>query len=517
MALGLSFALHRAGRLHPEQAALSCGTRRQDWRTLVDRVARQAGVLRSLGAGMDDRVGLLAQNSDRMIESLLACLWAGAVATPLNTRWSLDELRFGLQDAGVRLLLVDDAMAGAAAMLQAEGVVDRLVHIGDSPAPAGMLDMEALLSTVGPLDDAGRSGDELAFLIYTGGTTGRSKGVMLSHENLASASLGMAAIGCGTQGTFLHAVPLFHMAGLQLLCNHLLGGEASVVLPSFQPESMLRLLAAERIGSTMLVPSMLQMLVDHPLARSLDLGGLKQVFYGASPIAEAVLDRAMSVLPSAEFIQGYGMTETCITLMLPAMYHTAEGRRLGKLRTAGRPTPTAQVIIAGPDGRELPRGEPGEILARGPSIMRGYWNQPESSAQALRDGWMHSGDVGSMDEDGFVHVIDRLKDMIVSGGENIYSTEVENVLSRHPSVAQCAVIGVPDERWGERVHAVVVRHPGSDVDAETLMEHCKRLIAGYKCPRSFEFRDTLPMSAAGKLLKKDLRAPYWEGRGRGIA
>lgn len=317
MALGLTFALHRAARLYPEGPALACGTRRQDWQTLVNRIACQAQVLRGLSVGMDDRVGLLSQNSDHMIEGLLACLWAGAVATPLNTRWTLDELRFGLQDAGVRLLLVDDALANTASTLRAEGVVDVLLHIGDLPTPVGTLSMEALLSSTQALEDVGRNGDDLAFLIYTGGTTGRSKGVMLSHANLASASLGMAAMGCGTRGTFLHAVPLFHMAGLQLLCNHLLGGAANVVLPAFQPEAMLRLIAAEQIETTMLVPSMLQMLVDHPLARTLDLGGVRRIFYGASPISETVLERAMSVLPSTEFVQGYGMTETCITLMLP--------------------------------------------------------------------------------------------------------------------------------------------------------------------------------------------------------
>lgn len=517
MGLSLTHWIHQSLRLRPEEPALVCGQRRQTWRALSARIARQAGALRALGVLLDDRVGLLSQNSDRMIESLLSCLWAGASAAPLNTRWSLDELRFGVKDAGIKVLLIDDALLDIGVALLNEGSIEQLVHIGQDQAPLGTASMEDLARSTLPVPDANRTGDDLAFLVYTGGTTGRSKGVMLTHENLASASLGMAAMGCGTRGRFLHAVPLFHMAGLQLLCNHLISGQTNVVLPAFQPETMLRVLSEERIESMMLVPSMLQLLVDHPLARELELGSVQQVFYGASPISESVLDRAMTRLPAAGFIQGYGMTETCITLMLPAAYHTEDGRRLGKLRSAGTTSPTAEVMIAGPDGAELPRGIAGEILSRGPSIMRGYWNQPELTSQVIRSGWMHSGDVGWMDDDGFVYIVDRLKDMIVSGGENVYSSEVENILSTHPAVAACAVIGVPDERWGERVHAVIVPRGGVSIDNDSLSQHCKRQIAGYKCPRSFEFRESLPMSAAGKILKKDLRAAHWEGRERAVS
>lgn len=517
----LTQSLHRARRLQPDAAATVFGERGQSWHALTDRVARFATVLAERGAGPGDRVAILALNSDRMVECLLACFWAGTVACPLNTRWTPAEIVQALGHCDADLLIVDDAFAATVPTLREHLALTTIIHIGDAPTPAGLHSYEALVAVASPADDRLRSGDDLAMLIHTGGTTGRPKGVMLSHGNLATAALGMSAMGMGTQGSFLLTVPLFHMAGIQMLFNHLLGGEPMWILPAFDPVATLAKLAHGEIGSLMLVPTMLQMLIDHPAAANHDLCGLRRIYYGASPISEALLEKALARFPTTEFVQGYGMTKTGITLMLPHRYHSAEGRRLGKLRSAGLTTPTAEIRIVDADDRELPRGQPGEILARGPAIMQGYWQQPALSAEALRDGWMHTGDIGTMDDDGFVFIVDRLKDMIVSGGENVYSAEVENALARHPAVAQCAVIGVPDARWGERVHAVIVRREGSDADESALgaamISHCRQLIASYKCPRSIEFRAALPISAAGKLLKNELRAPYWQGQERGVA
>jgi acyl-CoA synthetase (AMP-forming)/AMP-acid ligase II len=258
---------------------------------------------------------------------------------------------------------------------------------------------------------------------------------------------------------------------------------------------------------------MIQALVDHPQVTEHDLTSLQSVVYGASPITQAVLERAMKAFPGASFTQAYGMTELApvATLLSPADH--AQGR----LRSAGRAAPHAEVRVVDPDDAEVPRGVVGEIVCRGGHVMQGYWNKPQETADALRGGWMHTGDGGYLDSGGYLYVVDRIKDMIISGGENVYSAEVENAVSSHPAVAQCAVIGVPDDRWGERVHAVVVLHPGAALTAAELREHVKALIAGYKAPRSLEIADALPVSGAGKILKRELRAKHWAEADRGVS
>jgi long-chain acyl-CoA synthetase len=249
-----------------------------------------------------------------------------------------------------------------------------------------------------------------------------------------------------------------------------------------------------------------------------DLSALHTIAYGASPMSEAVIERAMAALPGVGFMQAYGMTELSpLATINPAWAHTVEGRKFGKLRAAGRASFCCEVRIVDTEGREVPRGTVGEVIVRGPNVMQGYWNKPEQTAAALKNGWMHTGDGAYMDEDGFIFIADRLKDMIISGGENIYSAEVENALALHPSIAACAVIGIPSEQWGESVHAVVVRKPGQDPAPEALIAHCKSLIAGYKCPRSIDFVEALPLSGAGKVLKTALREPFWKGRTRNVA
>jgi long-chain acyl-CoA synthetase len=267
---------------------------------------------------------------------------------------------------------------------------------------------------------------------------------------------------------------------------------------------------------------MIQMMVDHPDAASFDLSSLETLVYGASPINEALVERAVVLLPRTNFIQIYGMTEMApIMTVLPAVFHTPEGIGLGKIRSAGQPGIGINVRIVDPEGQELPRGEVGEIIVLSPGVMLGYWNKPEETAKALarpgREGWMHTGDAGRMDAEGFLFLVDRVKDMIVSGGENVYSVEVEQAVAKHPAVASCAVIGVPDADWGEKVHAVVVLKSGVEASDEEIRAHCRTLIGGYKCPRSVEFMAALPVNGAGKVLKNKLREPYWAARERQIA
>jgi acyl-CoA synthetase (AMP-forming)/AMP-acid ligase II len=512
----LTQGLHRAVQQHPDAEATIHRDRVRTFAEVADRVARFAAALRGLGVRPGDRVAMLSLNSDRYSEYLLAVPWADAVLNPVNIRWSPAEIAYSLRDSDSRVLLVDDTFAGVVPALRAEYPELRtVIHTGDGPGPAGALAYEDLIAGHEPVEDARRGGDALAGLFYTGGTTGHPKGVMLSHANLMVSALGILSTGYlfGPGTRCLHAAPMFHLADLAAWNATTAVGGTHVIVPAFEPVAVMEAIARHGATDALLVPVMIQMLIDHPDVARHDLSSLRTVLYGASAIPQSVLERAMKAFPSAAFTQAYGMTELSpvATLLSPD-----DHRRSELLRAAGRAAPHSEVRIVDPDDVEVPRGTVGEIVARGGHVMLGYWNRPEETAAALRGGWMHTGDGGYMDERGYVHVVDRIKDMIVSGGENVYSAEVENALATHPAVASCAVIGVPDDEWGERVHAVVVLRPGAQASATELREHVKTLIAGYKAPRSAEFVDALPVSAAGKILKRELRRPYWKGSDRQV-
>ncbi|MFO1196035.1 MAG: long-chain fatty acid--CoA ligase [Burkholderiaceae bacterium] len=520
MAFYLTQSLHRSLQQRPNEVATVFGKRRQTWAQFGDRVARAAGALRALGVKPDDRVALMALNSDRYLEYYLATWWAGAVVNPVNVRWSPAEVAYSLDDCDTAVLIVDDTFKAMAADLRARSKALRtVIHVGDGDPPEGMLSWERIVAAAAPVADAHRSGEDLAGIFYTGGTTGFPKGVMLTHTNLASNALGDVADGLvAPERPALVAAPMFHLAaGALMMCN-LIVGNTFVIVPAFTPAGVLEAIQSERVKSALLVPTMIQMVIDFPGFKDYDTSSLTDVAYGASPISEGVMKRALAALPNARFTQAYGMTEVspCATFLKP-WYHTAEGQKAGKLRSAGRAMTACEVRIVDPQDNEVPRGTVGEICVRGPGVMKGYWNKPELTAQALRGGWMHTGDAGRMDDDGFVFIVDRVKDMIVTGGENVYSVEVENALSQHPAVAVASVIGIPDDKWGEAVHAVVVLKPGQSVTKEALIAHTHTLIANYKCPRSVEFRDALPLTGAGKVQKTELRKPFWEGRDRNVA
>lgn len=502
----LTQGLHRAVQQYPDRPMTIHGDRVRTAAEVHDRVARLAGALRGLGVGDGDRVAILALNSDRYHEYLLAVPWANAVLNPVNTRWSAAEIAYSLTDSGTRVLFIDDAFAPMADALREAGA-DVLVHCGDGPTPEGMHSYENLIATTTPIADARRGGNELAGIFYTGGTTGFPKGVMLSHANLATSALGGVATGyLMTPGTvFLHAAPMFHLADLAGWQGVLMVGGTHVTVPVFEPAAVLAAIETHRVTATLLVPVMIQLLADHPRTATADLSSVEHVMYGASPISAAVLERAMKVFARAGFTQAYGQTEAApiITMLGP------EDHRSGRLRSAGRAAPHSEVRVLDPDGAALPAGTVGEVAARGGHVMLGYWNKPAETASAMRDGWLLTGDGGYLDEDGYLYIVDRLKDMIVTGGENVYSAEVENAVAAHPAVAAVAVIGVPDSEWGERVHAVIQCAPGRQVSLDEIREHTKTLIAGYKAPRSIEVTDSLPVSGAGKILKRDLRQRHW--------
>ena len=514
----LTQPLHKALQEKPQATALVCGARRSTFTGFVDRVARLAAVLQAQGVQPGDRVGMLALNSDRYVEFLYAAWWAGAVVNPVNIRWSAREVAYSLDDCDTRLLLVDARHAALGA--QQRGLsrsLKTLVWFDDGAAPEGLCDAEALMAQTAPLADARRGGADLAAVMYTGGTTGRPKGVMLTHTNLWAGQLSanMAATR-PVDAVGLNMAPLFHVGGLGLTLQLMQRLCTQVVMPVFDEVQVLEAIQNEGASETFMVPTMVKRLIEHARFADYDTSSLQLVLYGASPIDDALLLQALEKLPRASFCQLYGMTELSpVVTVLAAWCHQLD-QPAHRRRSAGRPVPIAEVRIVDAAGAPLPNGSVGEIAVRGAMVMSGYWNQPEQTAAVLRGGWMHTGDGGRMDDDGFLYIVDRLKDMVVTGGENVYSAEVENAIAQLPQVSMCAVVGVPDAQWGERVHAVVVLRDGAALSAETLVAHCRTLIAGYKCPRSVEFAETLPLSPAGKILKYQLRAPHWAGHQRQV-
>ncbi|MCU1593566.1 MAG: feruloyl-CoA synthetase [Frankiales bacterium] len=511
----LTQSLHRNVQQTPGLPATIFGNRVFTWAESGERVARIASGLKDLGIGKGDRVGILSLNSDRYHEVLLATWWLGGVVNPVNVRWSAAEIAYSLEDCDTSVLFVDDSfLALVEPITAAAPCVKTLVHCGDGEAPQGVLAYDSLLDH-GSVEDAHAGGDDLAGIFYTGGTTGFPKGVMLSHTNMVVSALGSCATGDFVKpgGSLLHAAPMFHLADLAAWNGRNLLGGTHVIIPSFTPAGVIEAITKHGCTDALLVPTMIQMLVDSPDIKEADLSSFDQIVYGASPISEGLLERVTRVLPHVRLTQAYGMTELSpVATMLGPDEHTDP-----VLRTScGRAAPHSELKIVDVDGVEVPRGQVGEITVTGAHVMLGYWNKPAETEAAVIDGWMRTGDGGRMDENGYVFIVDRIKDMIVSGGENVYSAEVENAVTTHPAVASCAVIGVPSAEYGESVHAVVVLQPGTALTLEELREHVKERIAGYKAPRSLEVVEALPLSGAGKVLKRELRKQHWDDTDRAV-
>jgi acyl-CoA synthetase (AMP-forming)/AMP-acid ligase II len=516
----LTQGLKRAAQVNRLGTATIDGERRQTWKEFEQRVAKLAGALLALGLEPGERVAILSFNSDRYLEYFFAIPWAGGIIVPLNTRLAPPEHVHLLNDSGSQILVVDDAHAALLPTLTAETTTIRcIVFAGNGGAPAGLLDHEAILESASPAPDAGRGGDDVAGIFYTGGTTGLPRGVMLTHTNLVSNALvSLLNIYEGSPWTYLHTAPMFHIADCQWNVGVTLHAGTHVFMSKFAPEDMLKAIETYRVTHCALVPTMVNMLCNAEGREKYDMTSLRGMNYGGSPMPPATIIKTRQAFPQCRLFQGYGQTETSPNVsMLSDKYHDPDGPHASKIASAGQPVFTVEVKIVDSHDQQVPRGVVGEIAVRGPNVMAGYWNKPEETAYALRDGWMHTGDLGYMDEDGFLYVVDRMKDMIISGGENVYSAEVEKVIYQHPAVAMCAVIAVPDEKWGEAVHAVVVPKQGQTISGEEIIAYCRQHIAGYKCPRTVEIRhESLPMSGAGKILKRELRAPFWEGKTRAV-
>ncbi|MDQ1515268.1 MAG: hypothetical protein QOE80_1098 [Actinomycetota bacterium] len=482
----------------------------------LDRVERLASALRTeLGVQPGDRVAVLGQNSLPFMELWHAALLGAAVINPLNIRFSPEELGFVLSDSGTRVCFVDRSFADSIDEIRERAGLETVVLWGDGDVPHDVA-YEKLLAAGTPGVPAEPAEDDPAVLMYTGGTTGPPKGVVLDQraEVLNQYHFAMA-VPWVREWPFLIQTPMFHGASMLGIMGAAAFGVPSVVLPGFEPEKVMAAMERHRIGMTVMVPTMINMVLQHPAFDPARLGSLRRLVYGAAPMPTALIERVLGLFPELDLIQGYGMTEAATILTIL----TGDDHRRGRnfLSSAGRPVPGVELSIQSEDDRPLESGEVGEVCARGGNYMREYWNRADETEAAFRGGWYHSGDMGYRDVDGYLFLVDRAKDMIVTGGENVYSAEVENAIASHLQVAQVAVIGIPDEQWGEAVHAVVVPSPGSTLSAEEVIAHARQTIAGYKVPKSVSFRkEPLPMSAAMKVLKRALRAPFWEGRDRAI-
>jgi long-chain acyl-CoA synthetase len=495
-----------------ERPGVVDGPVRHTWDQHDERVARLCGALGGeLGVARSDRFAVMALNGHRYLELYRAAFLGAGVINPLNLRLAGPELDYIIRNSGTEVLFVDAFFAEhVARALGPDSPLRTTVLLGDGDVPHDVR-YEDLLAASTPTTPAEPEETDPVVLMYTGGTTGLPKGVLLEQRaemlNLYHVAI---AYGVSTHDVQLIQAPMFHAATVASTLIGPMGGGTTVTIPLFDPAAALAAIEAESVAATVMVPTMIGMTLAHPDYKPYRLRSLRRLVYGASPMPAAILDRLLTDLPGLELYQGYGMTEAAsvITMLQPGD-HTADNPRL---RSVGQALVGVQLSIQDEEGNVLPDGQIGEVCAKGGNYMREYWANPEATAEAFRGGWYHTGDAGYLDEEGYLFLVDRVKDMIVTGGENVYSAEVESAISTHPAVAQVAVIGIPSERWGEEVHAIVVPKPDTTVTADEIVAHARERIAGYKVPKSVEFRaEPLPLSGAMKVLKRELREPYWAG------
>jgi long-chain acyl-CoA synthetase len=497
--LTVADTLQHAVQRFPNLEALACGEHRFTFAEFHERCQRWLSVLSSLGLQPGDRVAVLATNCHRFVEAFIAIPAARLVIVPLNYRLAEPELVSILRDSGARVLITDRP----AGQLAAE--VEQVIAWPD--------ELDALLANASNAEPhTAPDPEDLAALFYTGGTTGVPKGVMLSHANIVSNSFHKTiGVGLRPDDVFLAAPAMFHVAGIAPLLSLMTLGARTVVTAMFEPDTCLDLIAAERVTVMMPVPTMLAAMVDRQLTDPRDLSSLRLLGHAASPISTELLRRAAACFPGVDLAEFYGASET--TAIVTCQHHEERLLDSPLVRSCGQPVPGVSVRVVDGNGEEQQVGTIGEVIVQSRAVMIGYWNNPEATAKALINGWFHTGDLGYVDDHHHLFLVDRAKDMIVTGGENVYSIEVENVLASHPAVQEVAVFGIPSERWGEAVHAVVVSAT-TDPHLETeLIEHCRASIAGFKVPKTIEIRqDPLPKSGPGKVLKRSLRDAFWQGR-----
>jgi long-chain acyl-CoA synthetase len=509
--LTMSQALDRCRRLYGGRRAIVDPEGTWTWSEHLARVARAASVLKARGVKPGDRFGVLSRNIFRHCELLHAGYWMGAVPVPVNIRLAAPEIAFILKDAAVKTLAIDEPFLPLAENEHIAPFAKNAFALSAKPLGGKLPDYETLLkgAEAAPMHESKEDDD--AILLYTGGTTGRSKGVRLTHRNVVSNGM-QCAMEMGFRGTdtYLHVAPMFHSADLLATGFTLLGG-AHAYLPQFSPKNLMAAFQDLRVTSTMLAPTMIIMTLQELKPSDYGLSALRWLLYGSAPMAPEWIAKTIEAFPGVEICQAYGLTET--SPILTYLDFEEHKRALATkdfeiLKGAGRPITGVDMRILDDKGREVPVGAPGEVVVRAPNVTKGYLNLPDATAAAIRNGWFHTGDVGRMDEAGYMYLLDRKKDMIITGGENVYTVEVEQALYQHPAVAECAVVGVPDEKYGESLFAAIVPQPGKTLTKEQIIEHCRARIGGYKVPRQMVFLPQLPKSAMGKILKTEIRKEY---------
>jgi long-chain acyl-CoA synthetase len=479
----------------------------------LDRVSSLIGGMQSLGLTRSDRFAVMTLNSPEYLELYHAAFLGAGVINPLNLRFAPKELAYVLADSGTKVCFVDAWFAALIDSVRAETSIETVVLVGQGDVPHDVKYDDLLKQGVPTIPIEGEETDPV-MLMYTGGTTGMPKGVLLDQRaEMLNLYHVLGRLMPKSSDVSLLQTPMFHAASMFAILGIPVVGAHTVTIPMFDPTAVMKAVEAFAPTMTVMVPTMINMVMAHPDFLPERLGSFTTLVYGASPMPQALLERLLAMYPAMDIWQGYGMTESsAILTMLGPDEHRAGGKFLS---SAGCPPMGITLSIQDDDGNELGTGEIGEVCARGGNYMIEYWNKAEATAEVFRNGWYHTGDAGYLDDAGYLYLVDRVKDMIVTGGENVYSSEVENAVGSHPAVAQVAVIGIPDERWGEAVLAIVVLRPSMHAEERELIDHCRDQIAGYKLPKKVEFRtEPLPLSGAMKVLKKDLRAPYWAGRER---
>lgn len=501
--MGINQAIVRAAQQLPHKIAVRGYGYQRNWQQTLSRIQRIAAGLRQLGLQQGDRIALLAGNNVEHFEITHGAIWAGVVVVPINTRLAEEEICEILRDSGSRAFAYDTAHASVGSNIAQSMALEAVVALQGNSEELTFTD----LLKAEPMAALQLSSADLLGLYYTGGTTGKPKGVALTHETFHLTAMDqLVGLECNADSIYLHAAPYFHLADCTLGNSITYGQGTHVFVEDLSSQGIVEAITDLGVNFLSLVPTQYQDLIDkfgdNPIFTK-----IKNVAYGAAPISKDLLSRMIASFPNARMKQCYGQTEiggACV--ILPPHAHTLEST---KLATAGRATLSVNLRIVDADGKELPRGQAGEVVISGPRIMAGYWQMPDTTSQTVIDGWLHTGDVGVMDEDGYVAIVDRLKDMVVTGGENVFCAEVENTIASHPDVVTVAVVGVPDERWGEAVHAFVVLADGKQTASDDIITYTRNRLAGYKTPKAVTFIDQLPLSGVGK-VRKDLLRSYWK-------
>lgn len=520
----LTETLTKALKLFPQKQAIVCGGKHWTYQEFCDRINRLSHCLKGFGIKKDDKVAILHPNCHTFLEAYYAIPQIGAISVPINYRLSPREIAFILQDSESKILIVDSMFKNQIDPIRKEiRGIEKILWTGGAKEKVTDdsidLNYEEVLqkADLSPLPEPPINGEDIAQIYYTSGTTGRPKGVMLSHKNVTTHALGtIAEIHLTDCDVWIHVAPLFHLADAWATWAVTWVGGTHVLVREFDAKVVLETIQREKVTLTNLIPTMLNLMVNHPDVGKFDYSSLRVLLSGGAPIAPEVVRKIVETF-KCDYIQTYGMTETSPYLTLSILKeHLRKLSNEDQLRfksKTGREFIGVELKVVNEQGKEVKKDEKevGEIIVKGDIVTKGYWKLPEETKKSIKDGWLYTGDMAVIDEEGYVTIVDRKKDMILTGGENVYSTEVENVLYMHPAILECAVVGIPDPKWGEAVKGIAVLKPGQKATEQEIIQFCKEKMTHYKAPKSIDFIKALPRTGSGKIHKKGLRDKYWEG------